>query len=257
MTSPEETAGFILIADDSDMNLRMLSGILEERGYEVRTAKNGLQALDAARSAHFDLIMLDINMPEMDGYEACEALKSTPAGRAVPVIFISALDDAMDKVRAFEVGGADYIVKPYQSAEVLARVENQLRFSRMQRDMEVKNEQLSRKNQEILRATEELATSYREASSALSALSSVVPGQVLDEKYRLESLIGHGGYGAVYRASHINLDRSVAVKVLRSAVNASPQDVERFRLEGIFTCRVNHPNAIAVWDSGVTKDGIA
>jgi PleD family two-component response regulator len=116
----------ILIVDDTPANLNVLSAILGKRGYRVRPAINGALALKAAQKAAPDLILLDVQMPGMDGYEVCRQLKGDAQTRAIPVIFISALDDVLDKVEAFQAGGVDYITKPFQIEEVLARVENQL-----------------------------------------------------------------------------------------------------------------------------------
>src|SRR5215217_5056326 len=116
----------ILIVDDTPANLNVLSAILGKRGYRVRPAINGALALKAAQKAAPDLILLDVQMPGLDGYQVCRQLKADPQTRAIPVIFISALDDVLDKVEAFQVGGVDYITKPFQIEEVLARVENQL-----------------------------------------------------------------------------------------------------------------------------------
>lgn len=116
----------ILIVDDRPDNLRVLSSILTESGYQVRRAINGQLALKIAQHAPPALILLDVLMPEMDGYKVCSLLKSHPQTAEIPVIFISALDNVFDKVKAFEVGGIDYITKPFQAAEVLARVKNQL-----------------------------------------------------------------------------------------------------------------------------------
>src|SRR6476660_6663526 len=116
----------ILIVDDTPANLNVLSAILGKRGFRIRPAINGALALKAAQKAAPDLILLDVQMPGLDGYEVCRQLKEDPLTRDIPVIFISALDDVLDKVEAFQVGGVDYITKPFQIEEVLARVENQL-----------------------------------------------------------------------------------------------------------------------------------
>jgi PleD family two-component response regulator len=116
----------ILIVDDTPANLNVLSAILGKRGYRVRPAISGALALKAAQKAAPDLILLDVQMPSMDGYEVCRQLKRDPQTRDIPVIFISALDDVLDKVEAFQVGGVDYITKPFQIEEVLARVEHQI-----------------------------------------------------------------------------------------------------------------------------------
>jgi len=109
----------ILVVDDTPDNLRLLSAILTKKDYGVRKALDSRQAISSVKADAPDLILLDIKMPEVDGYETCIALKADPETCAIPIIFISALDDAMDKVKAFSVGGADYINKPFQEAEVL------------------------------------------------------------------------------------------------------------------------------------------
>lgn len=116
----------ILIVDDTPGNLRLLSSFLVNEGYNVRKARTGQMALTAMNTVLPDLILLDIMMPVMDGYQVCEKLKSNPRTAEIPVIFLSALNDAFDKVKAFKIGGADYITKPFQFEEVLARVRLQL-----------------------------------------------------------------------------------------------------------------------------------
>src|SRR5512136_1503692 len=122
--------GNILVVDDTAFNLTLLSKILSKAGYKVRTAPNGGLALTRVELEKPDLILLDIMMPEISGYEVCSQLKASAPTRDIPVIFLSALQEGFDKARAFEVGGADYITKPFQIQEVLARVENQLKLSR-------------------------------------------------------------------------------------------------------------------------------
>ncbi|MEH2437743.1 MAG: EAL domain-containing protein [Nostoc sp.] len=116
----------ILIVDDMADNLRVLSSILTREGYSVRKALNWQMALTATQTVLPDLILLDIMMPEVDGYEICQTLKAWELTADIPVIFISALDDVFDKVKAFKVGGVDYITKPFEFQEVLVRVQNQL-----------------------------------------------------------------------------------------------------------------------------------
>lgn len=241
----------ILIVDDTAANLDVLCGMLRDRGYRVRVAISGPRALTAIRAERADLVMLDINMPGMSGYEVCRELKRDPELGSVPVIFISALDEVIDKVKAFEAGGADYVGKPFEFGEVLARIENQLKIAGLQRQLEARNAELTRMN-------EELRNSQQRESRIFSRLSDVLPGTVLDQKYRIESRIGSGGFGTVFRGVQLSLDRAVAVKIFQSlAATARPEELERFRREGISACRVNHPNALAVIDSGVSSSGIA
>jgi sigma-B regulation protein RsbU (phosphoserine phosphatase) len=131
--------GNILVVDDTPANLRLLSGMLAEQGYKVRSVINGQMALTATQAAPPDLILLDINMPEMNGYEVCERLKADEDTRDIPIIFISALDATEDKVKAFTIGGLDYITKPFQIEEVLARVETHLALRNLQKRLQSAN----------------------------------------------------------------------------------------------------------------------
>jgi len=135
--------------DDTPDNLRVLSAMLTSRGYEVRKALDGRRAIASVQSELPDLILLDIKLPEMDGYEVCQQLKASPETCEVPIIFISALDDALDKVRAFASGGVDYVTKPFQEVEVLARIEHQIRIQRLQSQLVKRNEELLRSNREL------------------------------------------------------------------------------------------------------------
>jgi diguanylate cyclase (GGDEF)-like protein len=118
--------GKILIVDDTPTNIELLMDFLPSWGYEVKSANCGTAGLNAVEAFSPDLILLDIKMPDISGYEVCQRLKANPATQDIPVIFLSALDDIIDKVKAFEVGGVDYITKPLQLREVLVRVENQM-----------------------------------------------------------------------------------------------------------------------------------
>lgn len=128
--------GDILIVDDTPENLRLLSAMLTQQGYDIRSVTDGATALMGIEAQSPDLVLLDISMPEMNGYEVCQWLKANPLTQTIPVIFISALHEAIDKVKAFAVGGSDYITKPFQVEEVLARIENQLTIRRLNRRIE-------------------------------------------------------------------------------------------------------------------------
>lgn len=133
----------IMVVDDIHANLRLLSDILGAGGYTVRPVPDGNLALTAARSVRPDLILLDIMMPGMDGYEVCKCLKADARTADIPVIFVSAKDETLDKVRAFSAGGVDYITKPFQAEEVLARVRTHLSIRSLQYRLEEKNRELS------------------------------------------------------------------------------------------------------------------
>jgi signal transduction histidine kinase len=141
----------ILIVDDTPENLHVLTQMLKEAGFRPRPAASGSFALRAAHAEIPDLVLLDIRMPEMDGYEVCRRLKADPTLRDVPVIFLSALTDTMIKVEAFEVGGVDYVTKPFQLEEIRARVEAHLRIRRLQSDLVRSNATLARTNSELQR----------------------------------------------------------------------------------------------------------
>ena len=138
----------ILIVDDIADNLRVLSNTLTQEGYKIRCAKNGMMALKAADKVVPDLVLLDIGMPGMDGYEVCQRLKSSEKTKNIPVIFISALNDVLDKVKAFQVGGVDYITKPFQVEEVLARVKNQLELQSAKAEICLLNQKLEQRVKE-------------------------------------------------------------------------------------------------------------
>lgn len=126
----------LLIVDDNPNNLQVLSAILEDAGYKVRPALGGEIALRTIAASLPDLILLDIRMPGMDGYDVCRQLKADPRTREIPVIFISALTETDDKLAAFRAGGVDYVAKPFQAEEVLARVRTHLQLYRMQQHLE-------------------------------------------------------------------------------------------------------------------------
>ena len=155
-------SGNILVVDDTEENLRILVEALGNKGYKVRPALNGQIALKAARKETPDLILLDIIMPGMDGYQVCDALKADKVLKDVPVIFISALDEVGDKVKGFSAGGVDYISKPFQMEEVLARVKTQLTLRHLRKELEEKNIRLQQTN-ESLRKSEEKYRSMMES----------------------------------------------------------------------------------------------
>ncbi|OAN48279.1 diguanylate cyclase response regulator [Chloroflexus islandicus] len=134
----------ILIVDDIPANLLLLTQLLDGQSYDVRPVTQGAMALAAARAIRPDLILLDIRMPDKDGYTVCRELKADPETSSIPIIFVSALDDIDGKVRAFECGGVDYVTKPFQPAEVLARVRTHLALAQARTALEMANRELQR-----------------------------------------------------------------------------------------------------------------
>ncbi len=219
----------LLVVDDNEMNRDMLSRRLARKGYQVKVAEDGERALAVVADEVVDLVLLDIMMPGIDGVEVLKILRRKHSQTELPVIMATAKADSKDMVEALGEGANDYVIKPLDFPVVLARVQAQLR-------------------------TKEAAAA---PVSGEPTVAEIEPGVVVAGKYRLDKLIGAGTFGAVYRAVHVELDREVAVKVLQPSVTANEESLKRFRQEGIAACRVQHPNAVAVSDFGVTETGVA
>lgn len=131
-----------LIIDDEAANIQVLSNFLEAQGIEIMMAKNGIDGISRAKKGQPDLILLDIRMPGMDGYEVCHQLKSDKSTKDIPIIFMTGLTELEDKLKAFAVGGVDYITKPFQESELLARISVHLQFSNLQKELADKNMRL-------------------------------------------------------------------------------------------------------------------
>ncbi len=158
----------ILVVDDTPANLQLLVGLLKDRGYTVRPAPSGKHALAVAQTQAIDVILLDIMMPEMDGYEVCHRFKAQETTKDIPIIFLSALNDTFNKVKAFEVGGVDYITKPFQAEEVLARVKTHLTIRRLQQELEARKQELEARKQELEVRKQELEARNRELASLVN-----------------------------------------------------------------------------------------
>lgn len=186
---PSTTKGDILVVDDDVAGLRALSTLLSNRGYDVRSATDGPTALMMAAADPPDLVLLDVLMPEMNGFELCERLKGNAALNTIPVIFVSGLDDAVDKVKGFKAGGADYITKPYDAEEVGSRVETHVTLYRLRRTVEKRNAELRSEiaeRKQAQAALQDLTHELRERVKELNCLYGISrlieqPGILLDE----------------------------------------------------------------------------
>lgn len=168
--NPNLERGDLLIVDDDIASLRVISEFLAGKGYQVRSARNGSSALMMATGEPPELILLDIQMPDLDGYQVCSAIKSNPATADVPVLFVSAGNEVYDKVKGFEVGGVDYITKPYQEEEVLARINAHLTIARLTKELVNTNQHL----QQEIHTREQIAQHLQRRLEEFSALHQII-----------------------------------------------------------------------------------
>lgn len=164
----------ILVVDDTPDNVRLLSSVLSDNGYRVCKALKGDMALTVCKNVLPDLILLDVMMPGMDGYEVCKCLKQQETTRQIPVIFLSALNEVEDKIKAFEAGGVDYISKPFQEAEVLSRVQTHLKLRQLQINLQEKNLYLEQEINERLQAQQSLEISEAKNRALVNAIPDVM-----------------------------------------------------------------------------------
>jgi class 3 adenylate cyclase len=162
----------ILIVDDTPANIQAISGTLKEKGYQISVATNGLQALEVTKRVRPDLILLDVMMPEMDGFETCRRLKANDDWSQIPVIFLTAKTEVTDIVQGFELGAVDYVAKPFNAHELLARVNTHLTIDELRRSLAAKNVELARAHELVRRAfgryvSEEVAASILQSPEGL------------------------------------------------------------------------------------------
>ncbi len=198
ITSDPHQMSSILVVDDTPANLQVLTGMLKDHRYKVRPVPSGKLALQAAQRDPPDLILLDINMPEMNGYEVCERLKADEWLKGIPVIFISALAEPLDKVRAFNLGGVDYITKPFQMEELHARVATHIKLRRLQVDMEETNARLENANGRMSQA---LKAAAKIQKTFLPCASPKMPGLELAWAYQPCDELGGDGLNIIFLGS--------------------------------------------------------
>jgi PAS domain S-box-containing protein len=219
----------VLVVDDQPSNLRFLSKLLTAQGYQVYRAICGQLALNVAIAHCPDLILLDIRMPEMNGYEVCRRLKATAETEQIPVIFLSVLDEMNDKLQAFRVGGADYITKPFQVEEVLARIDKQVGLQKLQQQLKEQNYQLQQ-SQSLLAS---ILNSSLDGVVAYSAVRNI-EGNIVDFQWLLINPAAEKFYGLL-------LNEIVGKNLLT--------ELSQFRNNGLFDLYVS------VVETGETVDG--
>jgi two-component system, NtrC family, sensor kinase len=160
----QERKANIMLIDDTPGNLRLLENVLSQRGLDVRPFTSGKMAIKAAENERPDLVLLDIMMPEMDGFEVCRQLKENEQLKDIPVIFISAMSETLDKIKAFSSGGVDYVTKPFQLEEVTARVETHLKLRQIQVELNQKTQKLQQTVNELKLTQKQLIQSEKMAS---------------------------------------------------------------------------------------------
>ena len=215
--------GNILIVDDTPDNLRLLSAMLTAQGYEVRKALSGKMALTACQMLLPDVVLLDINMPQMNGYEVCRQLKNDDKTCDVPVIFISALDDVLDKVKAFDVGGVDYITKPFNGTEVLLRIENQINLRWLQIKLQEKNILLQQALDDL-----KAAQVQQIQNEKMVALGQMVAGIAHEVNNPISFIYGNLDYARQYVQNLVNLIQAYQTEYPRptSKIQKIIQDID-------------------------------
>jgi len=223
----EVCKGNILIIDDQPNSLRLLTKILSEQGYKVRNVTSGIMALKSIAMIVPDLLLLDVSMPQMNGYQVCKYLKADPKNSEIPVIFISALDDVFDKVQAFRVGGVDYITKPFQVEEVLVRIENQLRNVRLQKKLQISEAREREKSQKLIEALQKIQASQSQFHlEKMSSLGRLVAGVAHEINNPISVIDGNLYYATQYTQNLLRLVElyQEALPNIRSERKKEPAD---------------------------------
>jgi eukaryotic-like serine/threonine-protein kinase len=253
-----DDANRILLVDDDATNLDVLRAALDGHGYRLFFARSGEAAIDVARRVHPALILLDVVMPGIDGYETCRLLKEAPDTHDAAVIFLSALDDAKDKVRGFEAGAVDFVTKPFQSDEVLARVHTHLSIQRLLRQSHAAGSptapHFGGDAETGLRLKDGQATG-RQPSETKSATAKTAPtgavfriGEVVAYRFRIVRYLARGGMGELYEAEDLELHERVALKTILSSIGSDERSILLFKREVHLARQVTHANVCRIFD---------
>ena len=202
-----QSMGNILIIDDVPENIRVLSHLLQEQGYKLRKAVSGQLGIRSARLSPPDLILLDIKMPQMDGYAVCQVLKQDSSTQDIPIIFMSALDETWNKVRAFEVGGQDYITKPFQLEEVLARIKNQMTLQAQRYQLQQEVRQRKQTEQELQQSRQLLTQILDITQDGIAALAVVYDSKTPERISAFSCLLANPCIKAIVNCDSDRLDQ--------------------------------------------------
>ncbi|MDP5017231.1 MAG: response regulator, partial [Dolichospermum sp.] len=259
----------ILVVDDNQVNLLLLSKVLSKSGYQVCSTIDANSALISVETNLPDLILMDIIMNDMNGYELCQKLKANESTHDIPIIFISALDESFDKVKAFNVGGADYITKPFQAEEVIARIENQLRFRRLQHRLVEQNQELLQKTQALANFSsslkqlhriniadfnnvEELFTDYLDTGCQVLEFSAGAVGQINNQIYSF--LAVKSDFDSLVPGLQINLSDAYCGKVVdqqKTVAFHHVQQIEEMRCHSLYqSLKIESYIGTPIWVNG-------
>ena len=240
---PTEEPGRILLVDDDATSLDVLRQTLGDSSYRLFVARNGEEALKVARRAKPLIVLLDVVMPGIDGYETCRRLKDDPETMDAAVIFLSALDNPKDKVRGFEAGGVDFITKPVQADEVIARVNTHLRIQRL----------LHRQLQAVPTAApvdrpDDDATGARVIEARAPGTPVFRTGDIVAFRFRIVRYLAKGGMGELYEAEDLELRERIALKTILSHIAADERSILLFKREVHLARQVTHANVCRIYD---------
>jgi signal transduction histidine kinase len=228
MQSPSETRdATLLIVDDKPQNLRLISDFLAEHGFDLMLTRSGAQAIDKARLAAPDLILLDVRMPEMDGFEVCRRLKEDARTASVPVIFMTAVDDTEHKVEGFRLGAVDYITKPIQREELLVRVRHQLQLHRLQHELFNKSQDLAQKNAELEAYGHTIAHSLKTPLAAATRFLEILSKYKADNLSQEQNHLVQQALGALAMTGEVVEALLLLSMVAQQSVEAQPLDMGR------------------------------
>lgn len=226
-SSIESRDATLLIVDDKPQNLRLISDFLAEQGFDLMLSRSGAQAIDKARLAAPDLILLDVRMPDLDGFEVCRQLKEDPRTASVPVIFMTAVDDTEHKVEGFRLGAVDYITKPIQREELLVRIQHQLQLYRLQHELFTKTQDLAQKNAELEAYGHTIAHSLKTPLAAATRFLEILGKYKADNLSAEQMHLVQQALGALAMTGEVVEALLLLSMVARQDVEAHPLDMGR------------------------------